>query len=353
MASSPSSSSSAAAAVPSLEMLALGAVAQDVGGLLAWSRSEGGVPLSAFLAPRARAILLAIAERARVLDEAAIASLVCDAFAALDLTRATLGPHPGATLATEVLPHNLGRLRALSLCGQSRLGPHIGGLFKALAEHCPDLERIACDGIAVSPDQIALIKQTLPIAPARDAAGDAESWEDVAASGAAPWVGRLTRLRELAWRGEGLPPNLARWIRERCTRFRLITEPDASSDAPIASASVLHGSPELTIARVRRAAANLCCPTSSTRCGEEPSRGYGGEAASSTSEGKAMDGRVAAWRGARDSVPLAERFRYAYILRAQRLAKKAERERQRLKRKEKRAAGARGARNVLEEWLDE
>jgi len=55
----------------------------------------------------------------------------------------------------------------------------------------------------------------------------------------------------------------------------------------------------------------------------------------------------------KDDIPIAERFRYAYILRAKRLKQKYVKEEKRRLRKEMRESGIKGSKHLVQRWLDD
>ena len=57
-------------------------------------------------------------------------------------------------------------------------------------------------------------------------------------------------------------------------------------------------------------------------------------------------------RGLKESIPIAERFRYAYILRRERVRREYDRERGRRKRRDAKRRGTRGGANLVDTWLD-
>ena len=99
--------------------------------------------------------------------------------------------------------------------------------------------------------------------------------------------------------------------------------------------SVLHGDAGVTPEHCGGVLAAMGVPESSS-----------GAAVEEEGEGEGM-------RSLREQIPIAERFRFAYILRRERVTREYNKEKKRRWRKEAKKMGERGSQNLVNRWLDD
>ena len=162
-------------------------------------------------------------------------------------------------------------------------------LLHKLGGYCPDVSCIKCSGLTCTPEDLKLLKSIFPSSTEINL----DSWEDMDEN--PHWKCRLSNLKVLIW--DDIPPSLEHFIAKSCPKVTLKSEVEAIRND------------------------------------------------SSFEKRLSVAGR--------NEIPISERFRYAYILRAQRIQAKFQKERKRLANREKRLAGNRGTKNILDKWLDE
>jgi len=186
--------------------------------------------------------------------------------------------------------------------------------------------------------------------PLRDSSID--SWEDHLSS-FEDEEGKLAQLSELVW--PDCPKEVEEWVKTHCARTRLLRE----SRKPT-TFQVIHGEVDLSPKDLEdlldsMGVESLRGEVFSTRrsWNKTGEKMMPWEARAEPGDHPPGLEAAAARLSLKDQIPIAERFRYAYILRRERVLKEYAKEKKRRKRKEVRESGARGATNTLNQWLDE
>jgi hypothetical protein len=171
-------------------------------------------------------------------------------------------------------------------------------------------------------------------------------------------MGKLIHLRQLVW--DDIPSELCDWIQKHAPKVSVIRSIDIDNytdigakqgegqiiiSHPMLHGEDLHTSPQQCESLLDQMA---------IRClDKEEQDDHNNKRALLLGGGNGHSSPRSHHYTTRAEIPIAERFRYAYIMRSNRLSEKYAKEGKRRLRKEIRESGTKGAKNLVQRWLDD